>query len=101
MDQPAKMSLSDAIDTESNLTSKVFANIANYLAIATENYETKFKLIDESLVRRRNSVAHGEYLDLEVDDFRTLADEILQVMRDYKTDLENAASMAAYRREAT
>ena len=61
-------------------------------------YETKFNLIDESLVRRRNKVAHGDYLDLGAADFRSLADEILQMMRDYKTDLQNAASMAAYRR---
>ncbi len=93
LDKPARMNMSSAIDTESNLTSKVFANIAASLDIATTSYETKFKLIDESLVRRRNKVAHGEYLDLEADDFRVLADEILQIMRDYKTDLQNAASM--------
>ena len=97
LDKPARMNLSGAIDTESNLTSKVFANIAASLDIATTGYETKFKLIDESLVRRRNRVAHGEYLDLDANDFRTLADEVLQIMRDYKTDLQNAASMATYR----
>lgn len=92
------MSISSAIDTESNLTSKVFANIATSLDIATTTYETKFNLIDESLVRRRNKVAHGEYLDLDADDFRTLADEVLQIMRHYKVDLQNAASMETYRR---
>jgi hypothetical protein len=55
-------------------------------------------LIDESLVRRRNKVAHGDYPDLEADEFRNLADAILQMMRDYKTDLQNAASMATNRR---
>lgn len=94
----ARMSMSSAIDTESNLTSKVFANIASSLDIATVGYETKYNLIDESLVQRRNKIAHGEYLDLKVDDFRTLADEVLQMMRNYKTDLQNAASMATYRR---
>lgn len=98
LDKPARMSMSSAIDTEANLTSKVFTNIASSLDIATTGYETKFNLIDESLVRRRNKVAHGEYLDLAADDFRTLADEVLQMMRNYKTDLENAASMATYRR---
>jgi len=98
LDKPTRMSMSSAIDTESNLTSRVFANIAASLDIATAPYETKFNLIDESLVRRRNKVAHGEYLGLNADDFRTLADEVLQVMRDYKTDLQNAASMETYRR---
>jgi hypothetical protein len=98
LDKPARMRMASAIDTESNLTSKVFANIANSLDIATTAYETKFNLIDESLVRRRNKVAHGDYLDIGANEFRTLADEVLQMMRDYKTDLENAASMATYRR---
>jgi hypothetical protein len=98
MDKQAKMSVASAIDTESNLTSRVFANIATSLDIGTAGYETKYNLIDESLVNRRNKIAHGEYLDLEAEDFRKLADEVLQMMRDYKTDLQNAASLASYKR---
>lgn len=98
MDQPSNMAMASAVDTESNLTSKVFTNIATSLAISTTPYQTKFNLIDESLVRRRNKVAHGEFIDLRADDFLTLADEVLQMMRDYKTDLQNAASLGSYKR---
>src|ERR1700761_556810 len=38
LDNPARMRMSSAIDTESNLTSKVFANIAHSLDIATTPY---------------------------------------------------------------
>ena len=48
-------------------------------------------------MNRRNKIAHGEYVDLEAEDFRTLADDVLKMMRDYKTDLENAASLASYK----
>lgn len=98
MDKPAKLSMSSAIDTESNLTSTVFANIAASLDISISPYETKFNLIDESLVNRRNKVAHGEYLDLPATDFIVLADEVLQMMRRFKTDIENAASLQSYKR---
>jgi hypothetical protein len=98
MDKPAKMVMASAIDTESNLTSKVFTNIATSLDISMTPYETKFNLIDKSLVHRRNKVAHGEFLDLKVGEFLTLADEIIQMMRHYKTDLQNAASLQAYKR---
>ena len=98
INKPAKMAMSSAIDTESNLTSKVFANIATSLDISTASYETKFNLIDESLVKRRNKVAHGEHLDLPLPDFLLLADEVLQMMRNYKTDIENAASQQSYKR---
>ncbi|MEW1780924.1 MAE_28990/MAE_18760 family HEPN-like nuclease [Arthrobacter sp. NPDC080086] len=100
MEQPARMHMSSAIDTESNLTSKVFANIATSLDISVSGYETKFNLIDESLVSRRNKVAHGEYLDLGGREFGDLVDEVLQLMRGYKTDLQNAASMKSYKRPA-
>ncbi|MNT40152.1 hypothetical protein D3C72_1764470 [compost metagenome] len=98
MGQPAYMQMASAIDTESNLTSKVFTNIATSLDLDVEKYTTKFNLIDESLVKRRNQVAHGEHMDLGGREFGELVDEILQLMRDYKTDLLNAASMEAYKR---
>ena len=100
MEQPARMRMSSAINTESNLTSTVFANIATSLDISVDNYLTKFHLIDESLVKRRNKVAHGEYLDLGGKEFDDLADEVLKLMRAYKTDLQNAASMESYKRPA-
>lgn len=101
LDKPAQMSLSSAINTESNLRSSVFTNIATSIDIALDRYETKFNLIDKSLVDRRNSIAHGEYLDLKPDEFIELADEMLTLMRWYKTDLENAASLASYKRPVT
>ncbi|MBX9456902.1 MAG: hypothetical protein KL863_13195 [Rhizobium sp.] len=100
LDKPAKMVLSSAINTESNLTSTVFANIATSIDVPIDRYETKFNLIDESLVGRRNSIAHGEYLDLKSEEFLQLADDVLTLMRWYKTDLENAASLASYKRPA-
>lgn len=98
LSEPAKMKISSAINTEANLTSKVFANIARSLDIDLAMYATKFKLIDESLVKRRNSIAHGEYLEVDGREFGELVDDILQLMRNYKTDLENAASLEGYKR---
>jgi hypothetical protein len=42
LDKRARMNMSGAIDTDSNLTSKAFANIAHSQDIATTAYETKF-----------------------------------------------------------
>jgi hypothetical protein len=98
MDQPAEMHMAKAIDTESNLTSIVFQNIATSLDINTDGYETRFNLIDESLVRRRNRVAHGEFLDIGGREFDELVGDVLQLMREYKTDVENAASLGSYKR---
>lgn len=101
LEKPARLDMSSAINTESNLTSKVFSNIATSLDISISSYETKFNLIDESLVNRRNKVAHGEFLELGGKEFSELVDEVLQLMRGYKTDLENAASMKSYKRSVS
>lgn len=98
MDKTADFSMKSAINTDSNLTSKVFCNIAQSLSIDTSLYSTKFNLIDESLVKRRNAIAHGEYLDLSGADFHALAQEVLILIRCYKTDLENAASLEGFMR---
>lgn len=98
MDETAQLQISSAVSTESNLTSKVFKNIAGSIDIDISPYETKFHLIDFSLVDKRNRVAHGEFLDIEGGDFTKLVDEVLALMRYYKTDIENAASLESFKR---
>lgn len=93
----ANMSLSNAVNTESNLSSAVFQNIATSLGIPTERYAAYSNLLDQSLLGRRNKIAHGEYLDIDAAAFGNLADEVLSLLRMYKTDIENLASTNAYR----
>ncbi|MRT18823.1 hypothetical protein FYM52_00385 [Comamonas sp. CAH-2] len=93
----ANISLSNAVDTESNLSSVVFQNIAISLGIQTERYAVYSNFLDKSLLERRNKIAHGEYLDIDAEAFGKLADEVLNLLRMYKTDIENLASTTAYR----
>lgn len=100
LDEKAKLKIESAIRTEANLSSKVFANIAKSIGIDTQGYESRYHLIDESLLNRRNHIAHGEYLDVDSEGFRELADEILYLLRSYKTDIENAVSLKEYKLSA-
>ncbi|MDF3135315.1 MAE_28990/MAE_18760 family HEPN-like nuclease [Pseudomonas extremaustralis] len=93
----ADLVLSNAIDTQSNLNSDVFQNIALSLGVPVNPYSSYFNLIDESLLARRNKIAHGEYLDLNEEDFRNLSNEVIKLLRNYKTDIENLASLGAYK----
>lgn len=98
MDQRADLRTKTAIDSKSNLNSEVFREIARTVGLDTVGYEKRFNLIDESLLARRNRIAHGEYLDIEADAWRNLADDVISLLRQFKTDIENAASMAQFRR---
>jgi hypothetical protein len=94
----ASLSMSSAVNTESNLSSSVFDNIAISIGINPEPYSTRYNLIDISLLKRRNEIAHGEYLDLKPEEYRALVDEVLELMRWYKTDIENAVALGTYKR---
>lgn len=93
----ANISLSGAVNTEANLSSVVFENIATSLGIPIDQYVAYANLLDKSLLERRNKIAHGEYLDIDATAFENLADEVLGLLRMYKTDIENMASMNAFR----
>lgn len=95
----ANLALSNAVNTESNLSSTVFENIALSLGVALGQYTPYANLIDKVLLDRRNKIAHGEYLDIDWPAFENLIEEVLKLLRMYKTDIENLASTQAFRAE--
>lgn len=84
------------ISTDSNLSSAVFADIAGWLGIETLHYETKYNLIDESLLARRNRVAHGEGEELKPHEFADLVDEVFALLGAFHTDVLNQALSGAH-----
>lgn len=98
MDDRASIPYKGVIDSASNLSSKVFSNIAASIGISTNPYETKYHFIDESVLRRRNQIAHGEYLDVRPEDYDDISNEIISLLRTFKTDVENSLSLDSYKR---
>ena len=59
-------------------------------------YEPRYRLINESLLGRRNKIAHGEWLDLDESGFVSLVDDVLILLRMFKTDIENSVALQGY-----
>jgi hypothetical protein len=95
-DVPLRFNYRSAVSTQSNLTSAVLSDIIASLGLEIVPYESKFELIDRSLVKRRNEVAHGEYLDIDVSGFLDLSDNVQALMRSFKNDIENAIALRKY-----
>ncbi len=95
----AKLKKAVSIGTESNLSSSVFRDMACWLGLDVGHYETKWQFIDERLLKRRNSIAHGSggELVLTQDEFEELVHDVVQLLRWFKTDIENAVSTEAFR----
>ena len=97
-DKRASIPYKNAVDTKSNLNSKAFKNVALSIGIDPGPYETKYNFINESILRRRNMIAHGEYLDVGPNDYQNISDTTIGLMRQYKTDIENAIVLQSYKR---
>jgi MAE_28990/MAE_18760-like HEPN len=84
------------ISTRSNLTSSTLIEICTILGLEKGGFVDEFGFIDKILVERRNYVAHGEEVQLDPGEFRTISDRVIGLMRKYKTDIENAALRESY-----
>ena len=101
LEKPANLPVRNSIDTQSNLSSAVFKDIAGWIGLDPGRYSTKFKLLDESLLKRRNRIAHGSYLELDQPAFADLVDQVVELLRWFKTDLENALATEAFVKPVT
>ena len=87
----------DLVNTKSNLNSDVLADICLICGIGADRFSDRSTFIDVVLLKRRNSIAHGEDTFVSVDDLDSLADETIGLMRSFRDALENQVYLSAYR----
>jgi hypothetical protein len=95
--QPCRFAYKDGIETRSNLSSELLKNITLTLGLDYKPFETKTHLIDERLLRTRNTVAHGEYLILDEDSVIELAEEVISLLEAFRSQIDNAVALGTYR----
>jgi hypothetical protein len=98
MNQSAKLIGKEIISTEANLSSTVLKQVLGALDISITRYEARFNFIDETLLKNRHAIAHGDALTLDRFGWVAVADNTITLLRWVKTDIENAASTSAFRR---
>lgn len=87
----------NVIQTGSNLSSSIFREITCVLGLDYSLYETKQILIDEKLLAKRNSIAHGEYSHLDKEDYLELHSQVIDMMNAFRNQIENCATRENYR----
>lgn len=98
LNDSANIPYDNAFDTIGNLNSKVLQDILCALGLDDKFYLTKGPLIDEKLLHNRNNVAHGEYFDIEQADYENLHEEVIKLVEQFRTDIENKAILQGYLR---
>jgi len=86
------------VQTKSNLSSEVLREIVHTLGLDYREYETKAKLIDRTLLKNRNEIAHGQYLLIDVQQFLELHRTMIDLLDLFSNQVSNAASTKAYKR---
>jgi hypothetical protein len=85
------------INTRSNLNSDVFEDIAATLGIDSSKYCLRYNFINSCLIARRNAIAHGKFLDLNLKSYLMLSDNVVELLRWVKTDIENCATTQSFK----
>lgn len=96
MDERASFGWRGRVSSGGNLNYERFQSIAAAVGIDITRYETRRNFVNESLVKRRNEIAHGALGDLTLKGFTDVANEVLVLLRWFKTDLENSIALKAY-----
>jgi len=90
------------VDAESNLSSKVLRNILACIGLTLEwrHFEAKQRVIDTALLATRNDIAHNGISNREELSLDDLIGEVLALLTQFATVIENAAATKAYRADA-
>ena len=80
----------------SNLSSSVFKEIICILGLDYSLYESKKVLIDEKLLKKRNMIAHGNYLDIDEQQYDELHIQVVGIMDNFRNQIDNCASTKQY-----
>lgn len=86
------------IDTDSNPKPDVLIEILESLAIDTSLFHTKFTFINDSLLKNRHSIVHGEYCDISFEEFKQVLSTTLEIIENIKDLLLDSSTNALYRK---
>lgn len=96
MEKSSSINPKNYVNTESNLSSDVFDRIAKSVGVDVGKYLHLYPFIDESIVYKRNHIAHGEYMDIDFYEYKRISDRVFDLIRSYKDDIENIAVSKSY-----
>lgn len=92
-------SIPNAINTKSNLDSKVLMEITQIFDIDYSKFEAYSTFIDSQLLDARNGIAHGEYKKIDNDTYQQLHDIVLKLITIFKDEIENKVVLKEYMRK--
>lgn len=85
-----------AISARSNLNSEVLMDLCSYLSLDNQIFLDDLDFIDKILLHRRNSIAHGEYMDVDEVIFEDMSTRVVEMMRKFNNSADNDVVLGRY-----
>lgn len=86
----------ELVNTGSNLKFEVLRNICLICGIDIAIFEPYETFIDVVLLKRRNSIAHGDDSVVAVEEIDGLVDDVIALMRAFRNELKNKVYTRSY-----
>ena len=99
LDRQSSIPYKNTVNTKSNLSSKVLLDIISALGLDEREFTTRLVFIDTNLVNPRNYVAHGEALNMPIEEYLALHDGVIDLINIYRNEIENASVMKRFERK--
>lgn len=87
----------DLVNTKANLNSDVLADICLVCGLPVTAFNDNTTLIDVILLKRRNSIAHGEDTMVSYDELDEIAETTIELMRSFGNQIENRVVLQSYK----
>jgi hypothetical protein len=95
-DQSFKKGRFDRINGMANLRSDVVKWCCSQIGFSAEIYDEYYKFIDEKLVDKRNYIAHGESIRIDIEAVIEYRNNVIELMRITENEIENAITLRKY-----
>ena len=89
----AEINSKSPVENISNLNSKALAEIIRLLGLDKTEYLLKGQFLDQKLLENRNLISHGRRVDIDLEDYYGMHEEIVGLVQTFRNDIENAAVM--------
>jgi hypothetical protein len=87
----------DLVNTKANLNFDVFSDICLICGVSLDSFQEWATFIDIILLKRRNSIAHGEDTLISFDELDGITENTTSLMRMFGNELENKVTLQEYK----
>ena len=94
---PATIPKINVMEIGANLNSECLKKIIIMLGLDYSEYKLNEDLIDNQLLHWRNNIAHGQFVFPKNEDFNSLYQTIIKLIRHFKDQISNAVSLEEFK----